>query len=426
MQRTIYSFTNNNYNRGCARNRKHFKNSNAVNRQHNDDAVNRLDEDNAVNRQNDTKKYNSEVETLTEETLRKEFPEVTEFDINTKGYTGEKCEINTHKGKMVQARYRPVKTSLSAAMEETIQNLLAKDYIRESSSVWNNMIRPVPKPDGSIRLCMNMMALNDITEEEIQRIPNMQEIFSALQGAEWLTMINLKNGYFQIHLDEKDKHKTAFIVNGKKYKWNRMPMGFKNTPMNFQRIMNRKLKEWINKTCNVYMDDIVVYGKTSEEHDAAGRNILAKSREVGLKINMKKKEVNLLGMIASGKGVMMPGDKKDKILNYGLPKTKKDIQKFLEAVNFHRRFIINMSKKTALLTEILKNDKSMEDWTEEHTRKWKELKEEVNQNTLRYHPDYSKKFVLETDALNTGVGAILYQLSEKGEKEVIRPISVKL
>ncbi|KAI5178984.1 hypothetical protein PAEPH01_2586, partial [Pancytospora epiphaga] len=324
----------------------------------------------------------------------------------------------------------PVKTSLSGKMEETIAKLKRKGYIRDSESKWNNMIRPVPKPNGSVRLCMNMMALNDITKDESQEIPNMDGIFDSLQGAEWLTVLDLKDEYFQILVNEEHKHKTAFTINGKRYEWNRMPMGFKNAPMIFQRIMNRELKKWINMNCNVYLDDIVVYGRTGEEHDRVLREILTKFRNIGLKINMdkiqlRKKEIKLLGMIVNGKGIRIPEEKQEEILNFNIPKTKKDIQRFLGAVNYHRRFINNITEKTAILSDILKDDRTMYDWTEEHTAKWRELQGEINKKVRRYHPDYAKEFILETDASDTGVGAILYQLNERNAREIIKPISAK-
>ena len=292
------------------------------------------------------------------------------------------------------------------------------------------MVRPVVKPNGSIRLCLNLMALNEIVTSDKYLLPEIDDIIDPMQGNKWFTVLDLKEGYFQIKLAEEDRHKTAFTINQKKYEWNRMPMGYKNSPAIFQRIMEKELRQWIGKGCLIYLDDIVIYGKTMEEHDKVLLEILKHLKEKSFKINvekiqLRKEQVKLLGLIINGETVEMPKEMKEKIFVFQVPKTKKDLQRFLGAINYHRRFIDNINEKTNSLYEMLKNEESMSNWTEEHTKAFKELQEEANKSIKRYHPNYSYKFILETDASNSGVGALLYQIDENGQRRIIKPIAAK-
>lgn len=141
--------------------------------------------------------------------------------------------------------YKPVNINkgMLNGVENKIQNLLNKGYITELNSKWNNSIKPVLKPDNSIRLCINMMTLNKIVVSDNHPIPKIDDIIDSMQGNEYFSVIDLKEGYFQIILKESDRYKTAFMVNQKKYEWCRMPMVFKNAPAIFQRIMGNELKQ---------------------------------------------------------------------------------------------------------------------------------------------------------------------------------------
>ncbi|KAI5150717.1 hypothetical protein ENBRE01_1663 [Enteropsectra breve] len=144
------------------------------------------------------------------------------------------------------------------------------------------------------------------------------------------------------------------------------------------------------------------------------------------KIQLMKKEIKLLGMRVDGETVTMPEEMREKILEFSIPKTKNDLQKFLGAINYHRRFIDNYGEKTLILYELLKENHQMEEWSEDHTAAFTRLQDDANKNVVRFHPNYDLEFVLETDASNYGVGAILYQIGNDGEKRIIKPIASKL
>lgn len=204
-------------------------------------------------------------------------------------------ESETHEGKIRHEE----------KVNKEIGSLKAKGYIRDSTSKWRSPIRPVLKPDGTVRMCMNMMALNELVKKDNEDIPRIEDILDNLQGSKIFTVLDLKEGYFQIGIAESDKEKTAFEMNDKKYEWNRMAMGLKNGPMIFQRIMNRELNPLPHEGVEVYLDDIVVHARDEEEHDKIVMRVMEILREKNLKVNMdkiqlRKSEAKLLGRIVNG------------------------------------------------------------------------------------------------------------------------------
>ena len=193
-----------------------------------------------------------------EEFICENYKEITDMNLNTGLYPGEKCRIKTLEGKEVRAAECNIKKGMQDLVNIAIEDLLKKKYIARSTSTWNNMIRPVLKPDKSIRLCLNLMALNEITESDKHRLPNIDDILDTMQGNEYFSVLDLKEGYYQIELEPSDRYKTAFTINNKKYEWNVMPMGYKNAPAIFQRIMEQELREWLGSGCLVYLDDIKI------------------------------------------------------------------------------------------------------------------------------------------------------------------------
>ncbi|KAF9742481.1 Retrovirus-related Pol polyprotein from transposon, partial [Nosema granulosis] len=168
---------------------------------------------------------------------------------------------------------------------------------------------PVEKKDGTVRLTTNLVGLNSLVDLDSYSLPRMEELLCRLRDKRWFSKIDLKEGFFQVHLLERDKEKTAFRLKNKTYEWNRMPMGCKNSPATFQRIMDKVLAEEIEKSCYVYVDDILVFGETEEEHEKAFIKISDLISDAGFqantdKIEYKKKEVVFLGHTISPNKIM--------------------------------------------------------------------------------------------------------------------------
>jgi hypothetical protein len=339
------------------------------------------------------------------------------------------CEIETVPNKKVRVRQRNIAHSLLEGTKKSIDHYLKIGYIEPSKSSWYNPIRPVPKPDGSVRITSNMQFLNNLVEDDKYSIPNIQKIIEQSQGKKWFTVIDLKDGYFQIRLKKEHRFKSAFYFENKLYQWTRMPQGYKNAPPIFQRLMDQILAPYLGKICSVYLDDILVYGYTEEEHDRNFSLVLNELEKNKMKINLskiqyKQNEITLLGAIINGVTQRPIHDKKSKIIEFQTPKNAKDVQKFIGFVNYYRKYIKDVGSIAAPLYK-LTGTKSEFKWGKEEETSFNKLKEALNQDVAVHIADFTKEFVLTTDASNTGLGAILQQLHE-GDLKVIDWASRKL
>lgn len=269
-----------------------------------------------------------------------------------------------------------------------------------------------------------MQFLNNLVKDDNYTVPSIQRIIESTQGKKFFTVIDLKDGYYQIRLKKEDRHKTAFYFNNKLYQWKVMPQGFKRGPPIFQRTMDIILYNQVPEKCNVYLDDIIVYGKTEAEYDE-NLNIVLKTLEKNNfkinaeKIQYKQKKVKFLGSI-------IDGEKQEKIIDFKRPETVKELQSFLGFANYYNQYIKDFAEITAPLYEKLrKKEKNLVIWNNECENAFNELKLRINTDIAVHIPNFDIPFVLTTDASNHGIGAVLQQDVE-GELEVIKWASKKL
>lgn len=342
-----------------------------------------------------------------------------------------KCAIETPEGQMVcvPGRRRTERSMIERTKAE-LKRLENAKIIRRSESSWRSPIRPVEKPDGSIRVCTNLIALNDLVRKENYPTPIMSDLIEKVQGSEWFTLIDLKDGYFQVEIKEEDKMKTAFKFENMVYEWNRMPMGFKNAPSIFQKMMDKLLADMSGNGVEVYLDDIVVHGKTRKIHDDLVEEVFKRLEMNNLFVNVNKlqvakKEIKLLGVRIDGKTQKLTHEARTDILEYPRPVDVKGLRRFLGKMNFYAPFIKGMSKIAAPLYEKTGKYAKFE-WNENMGKSFKELKEKLRKEVCLYLPDYEKTFILETDASDTGSGACLMQVDEKERTVPVRWASRKL
>lgn len=309
-------------------------------------------------------------------------------------------------------------------------NLEKAGIIRKSNSVWRNPIRPVMKPDGTVRICTNLIALNDLVEKESYPTPIMNDLIEKVQGSQIFSLIDLKDGYFQVEISEEDRMKTAFKFDNMLFEWCRMPMGFKNAPSIFQKMMDKLLANVIGLGVEVYLDDIIIHAKSRIEHDKLLYKVFNTLETNNLFVNVKKlilakPEVKLLGILVNGETQKIVQESKKYILEYPRPTDVKSLRRFLGKMNFYSGFIKDLSTMAIPLYE--KTGKYVKfDWTPEMDESFRSLKSSLINNTQLYLPDYKKRFIVETDASDTGLGACLMQIDDSGRHVPIRWASKKL
>ena len=296
--------------------------------------------------------------------------------------------------------------------------MLHDGIIRASTSQWNAPLLVVPKKADSagkpkLRIVIDFRKLNDLTIGDSFPLPNIEEILDQLGNAKYFSTLDLASGYHQIPMAEHDKPKTAFSTPYGHYEYNRMPFGLKNAPATFQRLMNSVLIGIQGLRCLVYLDDIVIYGSSLEDHNKRLTEVLQRLREANLKLQPDKceflrKEVNYLGHVISEDGISPDPAKLQAIRDFPEPQKVKDVQSFIGLAGYYRKFIKEFSKIAKPLTKLTKKTEKFA-WAAEQQIAFNTLKEKLTTAPVLQYPDFTKEFNVTTDASDYAIGAVLSQ-----------------
>lgn len=299
-----------------------------------------------------------------------------------------------------------------------VQSLLQQGIIEPSSSAWSCPVHIVPKKmDASgrqkWRMVIDYRRLNEKTLDDKYPLPNISDILDKLGRSQMFTTLDLASGYHQVEMDAEDVAKTAFSTEQGHYHFLRMPFGLKNAPSTFQRVMDNVLRGVQNESCLVYLDDIIVYSVSLQEHIERLREIFKRLRTANLKVQLDKseflrKEVAYLGHVITPQGVKPNPDKIKAIKSYPIPKTTSEIKAFLGLLGYYRRFIKDFANLTKPLTKCLKKGVKII-LTPEYQECFERCKSLLTNNPILKYPDFTMPFNLTTDASNVALGAILSQ-----------------
>ncbi|WVZ63408.1 hypothetical protein U9M48_013042, partial [Paspalum notatum var. saurae] len=293
-------------------------------------------------------------------------------------------------------------------IKENIDELLGKGFIWPSSSPWAFPVLFVDKKDGSRRMCVDYRALNDVTIKNKYPLPRIDDLFDQLQGACVFSKIDLRSGYHQMKIRPSDIPKTAFITRFGLYEYTVMSFGLTNAPAYFMNLMNKVFMEYLDKFVVVFIDDILIYSKTEEEHEKHLRLVLQKLREHKLYAKLSKCEfwldqVPFLGHIVSKGGIMVDPSKISSV-----PEVVKEVRGFLGLAGYYRRFIKSFSKIAKPMTSLLEKGVPFI-WTKERQAAFDELKKRLTTAPVLTLPDLTKSFTVYCDASKEGLGCVLMQ-----------------
>ena len=302
----------------------------------------------------------------------------------------------------------------TVAMDTYIQEALQQGLIRPSRSPAAASFFFVGKKDGSLRPCIDYRGLNKITIKNKYPLPLMNTTFERLQGAQYFTKLDLRNAYHLVRIRPGDEWKTAFITPRGQYEYSVMPFGLTNAPSVFQALINHVLREFLESFVYVYLDDILVFSKDLGSHVSHVRAVLSRLLAHKLFVKVEKSEfhttsTSFLGFVISQGGLSMANDRTRAIEDWPVPLSVKQLQRFLGFANFFRRFICGFSLVAAPLTALLKGAPKTLRWTSEAQQAFDGLKHRFSTAPVLVHPDPGRPFVVEVDASDTGVGAILSQ-----------------
>ena len=323
------------------------------------------------------------------------------------------CHINTGDAGPISWN-RPLRSLQDKKDLKKLTDELEKaGILEESTSMWLNPVVLVRKKAGKVRFCIDFRRLNDLVTQDNYEIPRITELMSQLRDQRYFTGIDLKDGFFQISVNPEDRSKTAFYTGSRLLQFKKMPQGFKNSPAVFQRSMDYVMKGLIGKGCIVYIDDILVYGKTRDEHDANLKQVLKRLETYGLNENKDKRverveEITFLGFRLSYNTTKPLTSRTQGIKEYREPKTRKELQRFIGLINYDRGFIKGITNYLKPLYKLLEKETSFT-WGENERKVFNEIKDLFSENLELTIPEMNSTFTLETDASQFGLGACLLQ-----------------
>ncbi|XP_057708757.1 uncharacterized protein tanc1b isoform X4 [Corythoichthys intestinalis] len=306
------------------------------------------------------------------------------------------------------------------AMREYISSSLAAGLIRPSSSPLGAGFFFVGKKDGGLRPCIDYRGLNEITIKNKYPLPLLDSAFAPLKSATVFTKLDLRSAYHLVRIREGDEWKTAFKTPLGHFEYLVMPFGLTNAPAVFQSLINDILRDMLNVFCFVYLDDILIFSRSLQEHHQHVRMVLQRLLENKLFVKAEKCEfhqgsIQFLGFIVE-KGQLRPDPAKIKaVAEWPTPTSRKQLQRFLGFANFYRRFIQNYSMRAEPLTRLTSNKRPFV-WSPVAEAAFVSLKRSFTSSPVLVHADPDLPFVVEVDASSSGVGAILSQRSSVDQK----------
>ena len=296
-------------------------------------------------------------------------------------------------------------------LKAQLEELLSKGFIRPSISPWGAPILFVKKKDGSLRLCIDYRQLNRVTIRNQYPLPRIDELFDQLQGSRVYSKIDLRSGYHQLRVQESDVPKIAFRTRYRHYEFLVMPFGLTNAPAAFMDLMNRVFQPYLDRFVIVFIDDILVYSGSSEEHSEHLRIVLQTLRERQLYAKLSKCQfwldrVAFLGHVISVEGVSVNSHKIEAVVNWKPPKNVSEVRSFLGLAGYYRKFVEGFSKIAAPLTKLTRKDVKY-DWVDACQKSFDELKGRLTSAPVLALPNGRHGFVVYSDASRQGLRCVL-------------------
>ncbi|GJW05463.1 putative reverse transcriptase domain-containing protein [Tanacetum coccineum] len=345
----------------------------------------------------------------------RDFPEVFPDDLSGLPPVREiefRIDLIPGASPVVKSPYRLAPSEM-LELSNQLKELQEKGFIRPSHSPWGAPVLFVKKKDGAMRMCIDYRELNKLTIKNRYPLPRIDDLFDQLQGACCFSKIDLRSGYHQLRVREEDIPKTAFRTRYGHFEFTVMPFGLTNAPAIFMDLMNRVCKPYLDKFVIVFIDDILIYSKSEEEHEVHLKTILDLLKKEKLYAKFSKcefwlKEVQFLGHVVNCDGIHVDPSKVESVKNWKIPESSTEIRSFLGLAGYYRRFIENFSKIAKPLTLLTQKNKAYV-WGDKQDEAFRILKEKLCNAPVLALPDGPNDFVVYCDASKQGFGCVLMQ-----------------
>ena len=331
--------------------------------------------------------------------------------------------IDTGNNPPARQALRKVPIAQREIVDRHIDEQLRQGIIEPTQSSFAANLVIVKKHDGSTRCCCDYRTLNLITKRDAYPLPRIDQCLDALGGNNaFFSTFDLRSSYYQVAVAEEDRHKTAFICHRGMFAFRTMPMGLLNAPATFQRLMDLVMSGLLYETCLVYLDDIVVFSRTLDEHLRRIEVVLQRLVTTGLKLKPSKckllqTQVVFLGHVVSGDGIATDPTKTEQVRQWPVPRSVREVRGFLGLCGYYRRFIADYAEIASPLTSLTRKGIKFL-WTEDCQYAFDQLKTVLTTPPLLAMPQDDGLFILDTDASDVSIGAVLSQVQDGRERVI--------
>ena len=342
-----------------------------------------------------------------------------EFDLGH--FNAIEHDIDTGDAKPVKMRMRRTPVGFAEEEEEHLKKMIQAGVIEESNSDWASTPVLIRKRDGTVRWCIDYRGLNKVTIKDVFPLPLVDDCLDTLSGNVWFTKLDANSAYWQVSINPEDRKKTAFHTKYGLYQHVKMGFGLCNAPATFSRVMNLVLRGLTWKTALAFLDDILIMGKSFDDHLFNIGEALSRFQQYGLKLKPKKciffqKEVEFLGRQVTANCLSMTKADIEVVAEWPVPESSKDVEKFMGLANYHRNFVKNFSEKAIPLYNVIGKDKFR--WEKEQQEAFDILKKSLTEPPVLSLPQSKGEFILDTDASDNAIGAELLQVQDGIERVV--------
>lgn len=323
----------------------------------------------------------------------------------------------------IKQRYYPVSPFKQKFIDDEVEEMLKLGVIERSSSPWSSPVCLARKKDGSFRFCIDFRQVNKYTKKDAYPLPYISTILDRLRNTRYISSIDIKSAFWQVPLSGSSKEYTAFTVPGRGlFQFCRMPFGLSNAPATWQRIIDTILGPELEPSVMCYIDDVVIISNSFSEHLRLLEVVFDRLRQAGLIISLQKchfckPELRYLGYLVDKKGLRPDPEKVEAIVNIPPPKNINEVRRFVGTASWYRRFVPEFSSVLAPILNLTKKNVKF-NWTPDCQKSFIFLKECLVTAPILTAPDFERMFYLQTDASNYGLGAVLTQQHEEGEKVI--------
>ena len=332
--------------------------------------------------------------------------------------------IETGDSKPIKLPPHRISPAKIPVIQKELQEMLNQGVVQPSNSPYSAPIVLVKKKDGSTRFCVDYRKLNDVTIKDAFRIPKIDQTFDALRGAKFFSSLDLASGYWQVPVAPEHRNKTAFVTpDGGLYEFVRMPFGLSNAPGTFQRLMNELFREHLYKFVLIFLDDVLTYSLTEEEHLEQLKIVFKRLRVANLKLKPKKcrlfqKQVVYLTHIIGNDGVRLDPNKVAAVREWPQPKTVRQVRSFVGFCSYYRRFVKDFAQIAGPLHNLTKKNARFE-WSAECQIAFDRLRLELATAPVLQFLKYDSPFIVDTDASNVSLGAVLSNVVDGVEHALV-------